>query len=162
MTIAAGSLVTINPPFNVPFPSTYPVLYLFGDGSAVVIVPGWTQEGAAFDPSQGPNFAAMYLTDTGLTVDLATLTVPVDIPPPAPVAASITLLQLKLCLVTNNLYTTINTAIQASDQTSAAYIAWNSAATIDRTSPLLAALAAQFNLTSQLDALWAQASVIVV
>ena len=85
MTIQAGSLVTIAPPFNVAFPGTYPVIYVFGDGSAAVMVPGWVQEGATFDPTQqGANFAAQYLVNTDETVNLSTLIIPTNVIPPPP------------------------------------------------------------------------------
>ena len=89
MTIQAGSLVTIGPPFSTAFPDSYPVIYVFGDGSAAVMVPGWVQEGATFAVSQGANFAAQFLVDTGNTVDLATLNIPTTALP-APTGLQVT------------------------------------------------------------------------
>lgn len=79
-----GSLVTIGEPFNSVFPDTYPVIHLFGDGSAAVMIPGWIQEGETFSPAQGANFSGSYLVDTGTTVDLTTLDIPKSIPEPLP------------------------------------------------------------------------------
>lgn len=169
MTIQAGSTVTILAPFNAAFPDSYVVVHVFDDGSCMVATPGWIAPGVQYDPALGPNFAGMYVQDTGATlIDLSTVpgaTAPAPGGAPqetAPAPQSITMLQLKLCLVAAGAFDGINAAIQAMPQTSAAYLAWNSAATIDRTSPLLASLATQFNLTSQLDALWASAAAIVV
>lgn len=84
----AGSLVTIHQPFDKQFPGQYPVIHLFADGSAAVMVPGWVQEGATFNPAQGANFAGAFMVDTGTTVDLAALQIPTSMPAPVPPPAS--------------------------------------------------------------------------
>lgn len=155
-----GSLVTIAPPWDAQYPDTYPILFLF-DSAAIVMVPGWVQEGDTLDTSiQGPNFDLTFLLDTGQVVDISTLDIPKNITPVVvdAVPDQITLLQLKKCLVQNNLFDTVNAQIQAMPQSSDAFLGWNYGAVVNKNSPLLAMLTTQFNLTKQFDSLWLQAS----